>query len=67
MPVDKETPLTADGERVRFCLFWIMSVIYVKIPTVKLILMRAEFFKTIYLNQYSGSSLTWKKAFEWLN
>lgn len=27
----------------------------------------AEFFKTIYLNQYSGSSLTWKKAFEWLN
>jgi hypothetical protein len=25
-----------------------------------------EFFRTIYLNPYSGSSLTWKKAFEWL-
>ncbi len=26
----------------------------------------AEFYRTIYLNQYSGSSLTWKEAFEWL-
>ena len=25
-----------------------------------------EFFRTIYLNQYSGSSLTWNKAFAWL-
>ena len=25
-----------------------------------------EFFRTIYLNPYSGSSVTWKKAFEWL-
>ncbi len=25
-----------------------------------------EFFKTIYLNPYSGSSVTWRKAFEWL-
>jgi hypothetical protein len=25
-----------------------------------------EFFRTIYLNPYSCSSVTWKKAFEWL-
>lgn len=25
-----------------------------------------EFFRTIYLNPYSGSSVSWKKAFEWL-
>ncbi|MFW9977321.1 MAG: hypothetical protein ACFFEJ_04450 [Candidatus Thorarchaeota archaeon] len=25
-----------------------------------------EFYRTVYLNQYSGSSLTWKEAFEWL-
>ncbi len=25
-----------------------------------------EFFKTIYLNPYSGTSLTWNEAFEWL-
>ncbi|MGQ4910698.1 MAG: hypothetical protein ACP6KW_00880 [Candidatus Thorarchaeota archaeon] len=26
-----------------------------------------EFFRTLYLNQYSGSSRTWRRAFEWLN
>ena len=25
-----------------------------------------EFFKTLYLNPYSGSSVTWNSAFEWL-
>ncbi len=25
-----------------------------------------EFYRTVYLNQYSGSSLTWKDAFKWL-
>ncbi len=25
-----------------------------------------EFFKTVYMNPYSGSSVTWKKAFEWM-
>jgi hypothetical protein len=25
-----------------------------------------EFFKTIYMNPYSGSSVTWNKAFEWM-
>ena len=25
-----------------------------------------EFYRTIYLNPYSGSSITWKNAFEWL-
>ncbi|MFW9982993.1 MAG: hypothetical protein ACFFE3_13895 [Candidatus Thorarchaeota archaeon] len=25
-----------------------------------------EFFKTVYMNPYSGSSVTWNKAFEWL-
>jgi hypothetical protein len=25
-----------------------------------------EFYRTIYLNPYSGSSITWKQAFEWL-
>ena len=25
-----------------------------------------EFFKTIYMNPYSGSSITWNKAFEWM-
>lgn len=25
-----------------------------------------DFYKTVYLNPYSGSSLTWDKAFEWL-
>ncbi|MHA2395146.1 MAG: hypothetical protein ACXAC0_00435 [Candidatus Thorarchaeota archaeon] len=26
----------------------------------------SEFYKTVYMNPYSGSSVTWKKAFEWL-
>jgi hypothetical protein len=26
----------------------------------------AEFFKTLYLNPFSGSSATWKMAFDWL-
>jgi hypothetical protein len=25
-----------------------------------------EFFRTIYMNPYSGSSVTWNKAFEWI-
>jgi hypothetical protein len=25
-----------------------------------------EFFKTVYMNPYSGSSVTWNKAFEWM-
>ncbi|MFW9768706.1 MAG: hypothetical protein ACFFF9_03335 [Candidatus Thorarchaeota archaeon] len=25
-----------------------------------------EFFRTVYMNPYSGSSVTWNKAFEWL-
>ena len=25
-----------------------------------------DFFKTIYMNPYSGSSVTWNKAFEWM-
>ncbi|NHI90167.1 MAG: hypothetical protein EAX87_11640 [Candidatus Thorarchaeota archaeon] len=25
-----------------------------------------EFFKTVYMNPYSGSSVTWRKAFEWM-
>jgi len=25
-----------------------------------------EYFKTVYMNPYSGSSVTWDKAFEWL-
>ncbi|MHA1576126.1 MAG: hypothetical protein ACTSU3_02075, partial [Candidatus Thorarchaeota archaeon] len=25
-----------------------------------------EFYRTVYLNPYSGSSVTWEKAFEWL-
>jgi hypothetical protein len=25
-----------------------------------------EFFRTLYMNPYSGSSVTWKKAFEWM-
>lgn len=25
-----------------------------------------EFFKTVYMNPYSGSSVTWNKAFEWI-
>ncbi|NHJ13168.1 MAG: hypothetical protein EAX95_05790 [Candidatus Thorarchaeota archaeon] len=25
-----------------------------------------EFFRTVYLNPYSGSSITWKEAFSWL-
>ena len=25
-----------------------------------------DFFKTVYMNPYSGSSLTWTKAFEWI-
>jgi hypothetical protein len=27
----------------------------------------SSFFQTLYLNPYSGSSVTWKKAFNWLN
>lgn len=27
----------------------------------------AKFYKTLYLNPYSGSSVTWNKAYEWLN
>lgn len=27
----------------------------------------ARFFQTLYLNPYCGSSVTWKKAFDWLN
>ncbi|MFW9805378.1 MAG: hypothetical protein ACFFFK_01455 [Candidatus Thorarchaeota archaeon] len=26
-----------------------------------------EFFKTVYMNPYSGSSVTWNKAFEWID
>jgi hypothetical protein len=26
----------------------------------------AEFFRTVYMNPYSGSSVTWNKAFEWM-
>ena len=26
----------------------------------------SEFFKTVYMNPYSGSSVTWNKAFEWM-
>ncbi|RDE14020.1 MAG: hypothetical protein C4K48_06815 [Candidatus Thorarchaeota archaeon] len=26
-----------------------------------------RFFQTLYLNPYSGSSVTWKQAFDWLN
>jgi hypothetical protein len=26
----------------------------------------AEFFKVLYLNPFSGSSATWKMAFNWL-
>ena len=25
-----------------------------------------EFFKTVYMNPYSGSSITWNKSFEWM-
>jgi hypothetical protein len=25
-----------------------------------------EFYRTLYLNPYSGSSLTWKQSFDWL-
>ena len=25
-----------------------------------------EFYRTVYLNPYAGSSVTWDKAFEWL-
>ncbi|MFW9794301.1 MAG: hypothetical protein ACFFEE_08365, partial [Candidatus Thorarchaeota archaeon] len=28
--------------------------------------MLPEFFKTVYMNPYSCSSLTWNKAFEWM-
>lgn len=28
--------------------------------------MLPEFFKTVYMNPYSGSSVTWSKAFEWM-
>jgi len=27
----------------------------------------AKFYQTLYLNPYSGSSVTWSKAFDWLN
>jgi len=27
----------------------------------------AKFYQTLYLNPYSGSSVTWRKAFDWLN
>ena len=27
----------------------------------------AKFYQTLYLNPYSGSSVTWNKAFDWLN
>ncbi|MFW9959115.1 MAG: hypothetical protein ACFFCT_13675 [Candidatus Odinarchaeota archaeon] len=27
----------------------------------------AEFYRTLYLNPYSGSSVTWKEAFNWLS
>ena len=66
-------PKMADG-RTNFWAPYIFTYFFGRtdfvLPTFRKAVEQDElekFFQTLYLNPYSGSSVTWNKAYEWLN
>ena len=66
-------PTMADG-RMNFWAPYVFTYFFGRtdfvLPTFKKAVEQDElkrFYQTLYLNPYSGSSVTWKKAYEWLD